>query len=89
MFSQIAVTGDYVLSTNYCTQGAKPGTHCNIFIAFKPSAIGVMKRHGHLYRQRKQQPSNSDAGRHRNSTYYYGSSYTNKSQFLDPKPGND
>ena len=41
MFGQIAVTGDYVLTTNYCTQGAKPGTHCNIFVAFKPSAIGV------------------------------------------------
>ena len=41
MFSQIAVTGDYVLTSNFCTQGAKPGTHCNIFIAFKPSGIGV------------------------------------------------
>jgi hypothetical protein len=41
MFSRIAVTGDYVLTTNYCTQGAKPETHCNIFVAFKPSGIGV------------------------------------------------
>lgn len=39
--SAFQLTGDYAIQTNYCTNGVKPGTHCDIYMTFTPTAIGT------------------------------------------------
>jgi hypothetical protein len=39
--SSVSVTGDYVIESNFCLSGVKPGTHCNVRIVFRPTATGA------------------------------------------------
>ncbi len=39
--SAVAVTGDFSITTNYCTSGMQPSTHCDIYVAFNPSTSGT------------------------------------------------
>jgi len=40
-FSDISITGDFSISANYCANGVKPQTHCNVYVTFTPQAIGT------------------------------------------------
>jgi hypothetical protein len=39
--SAFQITSDYAIQTNYCTNGVKPNTHCDIYMTFTPTAIGT------------------------------------------------
>ena len=34
--NNVTVSGDFAIAYNYCMNGVKPGTHCNIGLSFKP-----------------------------------------------------
>ena len=40
-FSNISTSGDFAITTNYCENGVKAGTHCNVYVAFTPSGPGT------------------------------------------------
>ena len=35
------VTGDFAIQTNYCTNGVRPGTHCDVYVTFSPTQPGA------------------------------------------------
>ena len=39
--SGVSITGDYSIASNFCTKGVAPGTHCDVYVTFKPSTIGI------------------------------------------------
>lgn len=39
--SSVQTTGDFQLQTNHCTNGVKPATHCDVYIVFSPTAVGM------------------------------------------------
>jgi len=39
-FTSIAVTSNFILTQNFCVKGAKPGTHCDVYVAFTPIKAG-------------------------------------------------
>jgi YVTN family beta-propeller protein/probable HAF family extracellular repeat protein len=45
--SNVQVTGDFQIQTNHCLSGVKPGTHCDVYVTFSPTAEGT--RTGTLY----------------------------------------
>jgi len=44
--NNVTVSGDFAIAYNYCMNGVKPGTHCNVGISFKP--VGGGNRVGKL-----------------------------------------
>ena len=38
--SSVQTTGDFQIQTNHCMNGVKPGTHCDVFVTFLPTALG-------------------------------------------------
>jgi Bacterial Ig-like domain (group 3)/Abnormal spindle-like microcephaly-assoc'd, ASPM-SPD-2-Hydin len=40
-FSDISISGDFSITVNDCEKGAKPQTHCNVYVTFTPQAIGT------------------------------------------------
>jgi hypothetical protein len=39
--SGLRVSGDYSVQTNYCRNGIKPSTHCDVYVVFIPRAGGI------------------------------------------------
>lgn len=39
--TSISVSGDFAIPTNYCGEGVRPGTHCDIYVTFTPPALGT------------------------------------------------
>src|SRR4030088_2324361 len=39
--SSVQTTGDFQLQTNHCMNGVKPGTHCDVYVTFSPTASGT------------------------------------------------
>jgi hypothetical protein len=39
--SSVQTTGDFQIQTNYCMNGVKPGTHCDVYVTFSPTALGT------------------------------------------------
>jgi hypothetical protein len=39
--SGLQISGDYSIQTNYCGNGVKPGTHCDVYVVFTPNASGT------------------------------------------------
>lgn len=39
--SNISISPDFAISTNYCANGVKPGTHCNVYVTFTPPGPGT------------------------------------------------
>jgi len=39
--SNVQVTGDYAITTNFCNQGTQPNTHCDVYVTFRPTASGT------------------------------------------------
>lgn len=35
----VSITGPFAIPTNSCGRGVKPGTHCNVYVTYKPVAI--------------------------------------------------
>jgi hypothetical protein len=40
-FSDISISGHFSITVNYCENGVKPQTHCNVYVTFTPQAIGT------------------------------------------------
>jgi hypothetical protein len=40
-FSDISISGDFSITANYCLNGVKPQTHCNVYVTFTPQATGT------------------------------------------------
>ena len=40
--TSITTTGDFILTKNLCQNGVKPGTHCNIAVAYSPTPTGSL-----------------------------------------------
>ena len=40
-FSDISISGDFSITVNYCENGVKPQTHCNVYVTFTPQGIGT------------------------------------------------
>jgi hypothetical protein len=34
--SAVSITGNFAISKNQCTNGVKPGTHCNVYVTYTP-----------------------------------------------------
>ena len=39
--TSFGITGDFAIQTNRCANGVKPGTHCDVFVAFTPKQAGA------------------------------------------------
>jgi YVTN family beta-propeller protein len=39
--SSVQTTGDFQMKTNYCANGVKPATHCDVYIVFSPTDLGT------------------------------------------------
>ncbi len=39
--SELSISTDFAITKNYCANGVKPGTHCDVYIAFTPQAVGT------------------------------------------------
>ncbi|MGB8783544.1 MAG: Ig-like domain repeat protein [Terriglobales bacterium] len=39
--SSIAISGNFGIPRNTCANGVKPGTHCNVYVTFTPTALGT------------------------------------------------
>lgn len=39
----VSVIGSFTITTNYCTNGVKPSTHCDVYVVFTPTRSGVLR----------------------------------------------
>ena len=39
--TSVLPTGDFQIQTNRCMHGVKPGTHCDVYVTFSPTALGL------------------------------------------------
>ena len=40
--ASVTTTGDFAVQTNKCTNGVKPGTHCDVYVVFSPTHVGAL-----------------------------------------------